>query len=120
MDFKSVWTSTMVPPEDLPFDVKSKLPMVYTQFRKTVESECEIKPICDVPRLLPLPPDVEPGELPTVEELCNGASAETDTRGVLPFSGGSAAGSETTRCNQRHWIPLKTQRNFLLISALRV
>ena len=91
LELKTVWTSTMVPLQDLPFDAKTQLPFIYSQYRKIVETNCEITPICDTPRLLPLSDEIDCGEIPSVVDLC-GEEVEVDERSVLDFHGGSTSG----------------------------
>lgn len=47
-----------------------RLPDVYTQFRKSVESQCRVRPVFPSPeRLKPLPQGLEEGAIPTAEDL---------------------------------------------------
>ena len=106
LDLITVWNSTLVHIDDLPFPPK-ELPLIYTQFRKTVEA----KQNWVVRAAIPLP-SIQPyegsasiseaagvdsaaagteeaiplGELPTLEQMCGeGAVAEQDPRAVLQF-----------------------------------
>lgn len=47
-----------------------RLPDVYTQFRKAVESQSRVRPVFPTPgSLKPLPQGLEEGAIPTAEEL---------------------------------------------------
>lgn len=47
-----------------------RLPDVYTEFRKAVESQSRVRPVLLTPeRLNPLPPGLEEGAIPTAEDL---------------------------------------------------
>lgn len=47
-----------------------RLPDVYTQFRKAVETQSRVRPLIVSPdQLRPLPPGLEEGALPTLEDL---------------------------------------------------
>lgn len=47
-----------------------RLPDVYTQFRKPVESQCRVRPVFPSPEhLKPLPQGLEEGAIPTAEDL---------------------------------------------------
>ncbi|MEL6453773.1 MAG: DASH family cryptochrome, partial [Cyanobacteria bacterium J06623_5] len=84
------WGATLYHPDDLPFEA-SKLPEVFTQFRKAVEKESQIFPTFAAPgKLSPLPAAVEPGELPTLADF--GLEKKSiDPKGVLLFEGGETA-----------------------------
>jgi hypothetical protein len=45
------------------------LPDVYTQFRKSVESNCSVRKILDIDVIKPVPDDIEEGKVPTIEDL---------------------------------------------------
>ncbi|MEL6605985.1 MAG: DASH family cryptochrome [Cyanobacteria bacterium J06614_10] len=84
------WGATLYHPDDLPFET-SKLPEVFTQFRKAVEKESQVFPTFAAPgKLPPLPADVDPGEIPSLSDY-GLEKAEIDPRGVLPFRGGETA-----------------------------
>jgi deoxyribodipyrimidine photo-lyase len=88
---RSFWGHTLHHPDDLPFEV-SVLPEVFTQFRKKVERDPAINPTVRWPKPpAALPPDLEPGALPTLEDL--GLEApKVDERSVLRFTGGETSG----------------------------
>ncbi|MEQ2172937.1 hypothetical protein GOODEAATRI_026486, partial [Goodea atripinnis] len=47
-----------------------RLPDVYTEFRKAVESQSRVRPVLPTPeRLNPLPPGLDEGAIPTAEDL---------------------------------------------------
>uniref|UniRef100_A0A1A8F894 Cryptochrome DASH n=1 Tax=Nothobranchius korthausae TaxID=1143690 RepID=A0A1A8F894_9TELE len=84
------WGSTLYHRDDLPFHHMSRLPDVYTQFRKEVESRSRVRPVFPTPeRLNPLPPGVEGGDVPTAEDLQQ-TEPLTDPRSAFPCSGGES------------------------------
>ena len=57
--------------DDIPFG-KNDIPDTYTEFRKSCEARCSVRPVVETPeRLKPLPPvkDGRLGDIPTLEEL---------------------------------------------------
>jgi deoxyribodipyrimidine photo-lyase len=82
----SFWGSTLYHLDDLPFSTE-KLPDVFTQFRKMVEKSAKVRPTFPAPQALMLPTGIEPGEIPTVQDL-GLTPADMDTRAALPFKGG--------------------------------
>ncbi len=85
--FKTYWGTTLYHPDDLPFEIL-ELPEIFTQFRKAVEKEVQVREIFQAPAQLPtLPENIEPGELPTLSDF-GLAERSTDPRGVLAFKGG--------------------------------
>ncbi|MEL6928888.1 MAG: DASH family cryptochrome [Cyanobacteria bacterium J06600_6] len=80
------WEATLYLPEDLPFGIK-QTPELYTNFRKQVEKKSEINEALPAPTKLPSLPDIDAGEIPTLDDF--GLSVpEFDERGVLRFKGG--------------------------------
>ncbi|WP_017658633.1 DASH family cryptochrome [Baaleninema simplex] len=90
VNVKIFWGSTLFHPENLPFPI-SKLPEVFTQFRKQVEKESETDNLFPTPKQLPQLPDIDVGELPTLEAL-GVEPPQFDDRAVLEFRGGETAG----------------------------
>jgi deoxyribodipyrimidine photo-lyase len=89
--FVGFWGHTLYHPDDLPFQL-SNVPELFTAFRKQVEQQSTINPGFPVPSQLPaLPPEIEPGEPPTLETLGLMLSS-FDSRSVLPYQGGESAG----------------------------
>jgi deoxyribodipyrimidine photo-lyase len=83
---KTFWTTTLYLPEDLPFAIE-QIPELYTNFRKQVEKKSSISPAIAAPEKLPPLPEIEIGEIPTIEDL-GVAIPEFDERAVLRFKGG--------------------------------
>ena len=80
-------TSTLYRAEDLPFSIKD-IPDVFTNFRKKIEKESEIRKPFAAPTKIHSP-EIQPLELPTLEAL--GLSKTTiDSRAVLQFKGGES------------------------------
>lgn len=78
---------------DLPFPV-THTPDVFTQFRKEVEKFVQVREPLPVPgakSFKPLSTRIEPGSIPTLEDL-GFTTPETDPRAVLPFKGGETEG----------------------------
>jgi deoxyribodipyrimidine photo-lyase len=97
---KSGWNHTLYQLEDLPFELP-QLPELFTTFRKDVEKNAAIQAALPAPtQLPPLPPDIEPGNLPSLADF--GLEApQSDSRGVLAFTGGETAG--IARLNEYIW-----------------
>lgn len=93
---KTYWGATLYHPDNLPFEI-TKLPEVFTQFRKAVEEETPISSQFPTPDELPaLPEEVSPGELPTLADL-GLEENPIDPRGVLDFKGGEAEAAKRLR-----------------------
>jgi len=87
---KSYWGATLYSITDLPFSIP-KLPEIFTQFRKQVESQSIINSPFSSPQQLPPLPEIELGELPTIQDL--GLEIPVfDPRAVMEFKGGETAG----------------------------
>ncbi|MGB5975258.1 MAG: DASH family cryptochrome [Nodosilinea sp.] len=84
------WGATLYHPDNLPFEV-SRLPEVFTQFRKTVEQHSTVDVALPTPAQLPPLPEVEPGPLPTLADF-GLETPSSDSRAVLSFEGGETAG----------------------------
>jgi len=52
VSLKQYWTSTMIPYEDIPWPIQ-RLPDMFTQFRREVESESAVRPLFPVPDTKP-------------------------------------------------------------------
>lgn len=88
VDFEQFWSSTLYHPKDLPFWF-SKLPDVFTDFRKAVERSSKVRPTFEDPTEILYPTGVEAGRMPAINDLIPLATVpEIDPRGVLPFKGG--------------------------------
>ncbi|MEA5478922.1 DASH family cryptochrome [Pseudanabaena galeata UHCC 0370] len=87
VNFKSFWGSTLLHPNDLPFEI-ANLPDLFTNFRKQVEAKLTIREAFPMPKNLPtLPESVDIGEIPTLENLGLKETLPCD-RAVLQFKGG--------------------------------
>uniref|UniRef100_A0ABM5GMQ2 Cryptochrome DASH n=1 Tax=Pogona vitticeps TaxID=103695 RepID=A0ABM5GMQ2_9SAUR len=85
---QTFWGSTLYHRDDLPFKPISRLPDVYTQFRKVVESQATVRPLLNLaPPLKPLPPDLEDGTIPDLEDF-GMTNPPSDPRSAFPCSGG--------------------------------
>ncbi|MEM9213856.1 MAG: DASH family cryptochrome [Cyanobacteria bacterium P01_F01_bin.150] len=88
--FKTFWGTTLYHPDNLPFEI-SDVPELFTTFRKEVEKQASVEQALATPKKLPSLPDINTGELPTLEEL--GLKHESiDQRAVLQFKGGESEG----------------------------
>jgi deoxyribodipyrimidine photo-lyase len=83
--FDTFSTSTLYHAQDLPFTIRD-IPDVFTNFRKQVERESEIRPVFEKPKAINSPkiPDLD---LPTLLDL-GLENFESDERAVLQFKGG--------------------------------
>ena len=89
------WGKTLYHIDDVPFDGPDDIPKVYTNFRKAVEKKSTVRPTLDAPdSLLPLPEGLNPGSIPTLDELGFDDDGTVDERGVLPFRGGESRGHD--------------------------
>jgi deoxyribodipyrimidine photo-lyase len=78
-------TSTLYHAKDLPFSLKD-IPDIFTQFRKKVETESQIRPIFETPKAIQTP-IVESAPLPQLNDL--GLKHQSiNHKAVLPFKGG--------------------------------
>ncbi|XP_038246376.1 cryptochrome DASH-like isoform X2 [Dermochelys coriacea] len=85
---QTFWASTLYHRDDLPFSHISRLPDVYTQFRKAVEAQAKVRPTVQMAdQLKPLAPGVEDGCIPVPEEFGQ-KDPLMDPRTAFPCSGG--------------------------------
>ncbi|KAK7504845.1 hypothetical protein BaRGS_00003873 [Batillaria attramentaria] len=83
----TVWGHTLNHVDDLPFKPHN-LPDVYTQFRKRVESQDRVRQEIAMPETLrPLPPDVDPGNVPSFDDF-GMPKPQAASSSVFPFPGG--------------------------------
>lgn len=89
----SVWTATLYDRADLPYHLDD-LPHVFTNFRKGLEEDAEVREPLDPPTapdaLKSLPAVLDPGDIPGLGEL-GFDEPEWDQRSVLRFRGGESA-----------------------------
>jgi len=93
-----VWQGTLFHKEDIPWPLNN-LPDVFTKFRKESEKYVDVRPPVPSPQGISFP-TVEPGELPTLEDMGYDVP-ELDDRAVLHFHGGEKAAWD--RLNQYIW-----------------
>ncbi|XP_053121667.1 cryptochrome DASH-like [Hemicordylus capensis] len=85
---QNFWGSTLYHRDDLPFKPIARLPDVYTQFRKAVESQAMVRPPLKMAdQMKPLPPGVDEGQIPSLEDF-GMTDPLTDPRSAFPCSGG--------------------------------
>lgn len=110
-------TSTLYHAEDLPFSIKD-IPDVFTNFRKKVEKEAQVRPVFEKPTVIHSP-TIPVLMLPRIETL--GLKEEVaDERGVLHFSGGETAGLQRLHyyfSESKLVSTYKDQRNGMIGSA---
>ncbi|MBD2578961.1 DASH family cryptochrome [Oscillatoria sp. FACHB-1406] len=88
---QTFWEASLLHPDDLPFSLAA-LPELFTNFRKQVEKNLTIREPYAAPERMPsLPPELNPGEIPTLESFGLEPSPH-DSRAVFPFFGGETAG----------------------------
>jgi deoxyribodipyrimidine photo-lyase len=96
------WGKTLYHLDDAPFEQAGDVPDVFTPFRKKLQKQSSVRPTIDAPSgLAPLPDDVDPGDIPSNDELGVEGDATVDDRGVLPFTGGETRGLD--RIQQYIW-----------------
>ena len=87
---RAFWGHTLYHRDDVPFAL-DELPEVFTHARKKMEKHATIRPPVDAPvELGSLPAGVQPGELPTLDEL-GLVEPERDLRAAFSPRGGEAA-----------------------------
>ncbi len=92
------WTSTLIHFEDIPWPIQ-RLPDTFTQFRKEVERESEVRPLFELP-VLRTAEQGEAEQLPTLEDL-GLTDLNTDARTVITYRGGEAEARK--RLNEYLW-----------------
>lgn len=97
--------STMFHPQDLPFSIKD-LPPVFTDFRKRVEKQCNVRPLVTIPAPKSSISLTDYGAIPSLDALGICGIAK-DKRSAVPFQGGETAG--LTRLKQYLWETNKVQ-----------
>lgn len=81
------WQATLYHPDDLPFPI-CKLPNIFTEFRKAVEKDSEIRnPLPQTSKYTTLPEVFFAGNLPTLKEL-GLKEPEISNKGIFTFKGG--------------------------------
>ncbi|MFC7357657.1 DASH family cryptochrome [Jejudonia soesokkakensis] len=88
IQFKSFYDQFLFHPEDIPFDAFSKIPNVYTDFRKKCEKYCFVREMLPQPEKLSEDNFIDTEtNIPTLQQLGLEAYSE-DTRTAFSFSGG--------------------------------
>ena len=82
------WMLSLYHPDDLPFAI-AQVPDAYRDFRKGCEKQASVRDEVPIPTL-PALPDVEPGLLPTLENL-GLETPQPDDRAAIQFAGGETA-----------------------------
>lgn len=83
-------TSTLYHAQDLPFPIND-IPDVFTQFRKNVESESQIRPVFPQPTSI-ASPEIPPLQLPLLEDLGYTTYPSSDKRQAINHIGGESEG----------------------------
>ncbi len=92
-EFHPIWGATLYHRDDLPYRIDD-LPEVFTNLRKGLEKQALVRDPLDAPSAVPaLPDDLEPGEIPTLDDLGFDPILD-DGRAVLRFEGGESAAHE--------------------------
>ncbi len=82
IDLKLFWTSSLIHPDDLPFDIND-LPDIFTQFRKKAENYSEVRSASNTPdRVIAIAADYDQAEWIETEP------SEKDQRSAIHFVGG--------------------------------
>jgi len=88
VDFEAFWTSTLYHPRDMPFWI-SRIPDVFSDFRKAVEKQSKIRATFAQPDNLRLPEGLTMGKIPEIYELVLFSEPPLPhPQAVLPFKGG--------------------------------
>lgn len=92
IEAEGIWQSTLFLPSDIPYSI-SKIPAVFTTFRKTVEHKCHVRSILGMHQSLPGFKGILPGRIPTPSDF--GLERPEDAvAGEWPFRGGETFGLE--------------------------
>ena len=86
--FETVGTSGLYDVDDLPFAIK-EVPDVFTNFRKRVEKESEVRIVFNTPTFIKSP-EISPLQLPAIEQL-GLEKVVKDCRSAMQFEGGENA-----------------------------
>lgn len=87
-DFETYSSSALYHAQDLPFALKD-IPEVFTQFRKRLEKEVNIRAVVETPKAIPSPA-LPPMQLPTLADLQLSPIAK-DKRSAYQLKGGETA-----------------------------
>jgi len=88
IDFRSFHTQFLFHPEDIPFDDFSKIPKVYTEFRKKCEKYVDVRDEIEIPQQKPESNLLKnTSKLPNLKDL-GLEDFEQDPRTAFPFKGG--------------------------------
>lgn len=88
IDFELFWESTLYHPRDLPFWI-SRLPDIFTEYRKAIESQSSIRAIFPEPTGIKLPEGLEIGKMPEIYELILFSQWPSNNQNaVIDFKGG--------------------------------
>ncbi len=88
IEFEQFWGATLYHARDLPFWI-SRLPDIFTEFRKAVEKQSKIRSTFSTPQSVKLPEGLELGKIPEIYELILFSEPPSkDSRSVLNFKGG--------------------------------
>ena len=113
--FERRWTHTLYHPEQLPTEPED-IDDTFTPWRQSVEGAVEPDAPREAPDSVPVPGEIDPGDVPTLAEL--GVDSPTDDdRAVLRFEGGETAGKrrvESYVWEGDHLREYKQTRNGLL------
>jgi deoxyribodipyrimidine photo-lyase len=85
VSLKQFWTSTLIHEADIPWPIQ-RLPDLFTQFRKEVESESTVRAVFPIPETKPLS-EIDSGLIPALEELGLTHIAFDDRSGI-DYGGG--------------------------------
>ncbi len=93
IELKAAWGATLYHRDNLPCK-PTKVPDSFSYFRKIIEADSKVYDTFDNPTKLPaLPQGVEPGALPTLNDL-GVEPLVPDSRAALAFKGGETAGKQ--------------------------
>jgi len=100
IEIELIWSATLYHARDLPFQINF-LPPVFSDFRKKIERATKIRKTFDTPGQLPAMEQIEPGNIPTFQDLGFDTVPEIDARTAFNFIGGETAG--LARLNDYLW-----------------
>ncbi len=100
IEIELIWSATLFHARDLPFQINF-IPATFAEFKKKIERSTPVRQTLESPGQLPVVDCIEPGNLPTYQELGFETAPLTDTRAAFQFAGGETEG--LARLNEYIW-----------------
>ncbi len=95
IDWKSIWSSTLIQPDALPFPL-NQMPTMFTKFRKAIESDLQITEPLPSPKKIVVPTMQDWGTVPDLSDFGLPKPC-SDKRNAFPYKGGEKSGIERVK-----------------------